>query len=80
MNVWSLQYIRDFLISCLLVIGGGHRGDVIRNMTLEEWNDRKIEENEEGNQVKYFHVLRSRAGCKRRNESAKLGGGPKVTS
>ena len=35
-----------------MVIGGGHRSDVIRNMTLEEWNDRKIEEGEdEENQV-----------------------------
>ena len=33
-------------------------------------NDRKIEENEEGNQVKYFQVLYSWAGCKRRIESA----------
>ena len=52
MNVWDKLYIRDFLIACLMVIGGGHRSDVIRNMTLEEWNDRKIEEGEdEENQV-----------------------------
>jgi hypothetical protein len=36
-------FIRDFLMSCLLVFGGGHRGDVIRNMTLEEWGDRRKE-------------------------------------
>ena len=54
MNVWDKLYIRDFLIACLMVIGGGHRSDVIRNMTLEEWNDRKIEEGEdEENQVQF---------------------------
>ena len=52
MNVWDKLYVRDFLIACLMVIGGGHRSDVIRNMTLEEWNDRKMEEgDEEENQV-----------------------------
>jgi hypothetical protein len=43
-NAWSMFYIRDLIMSCLLVFGGGHRGDVIRNMTLEEWNERRIED------------------------------------
>jgi hypothetical protein len=42
-NTWTMFFIRDFLMSCLLVFGGGHRGDVIRNMTLEEWGDRRKE-------------------------------------
>jgi hypothetical protein len=33
------------------VFGGGHRSDVIKNMTMEEWKERKIEETSAGEQV-----------------------------
>jgi hypothetical protein len=32
-NVW----VRDFLLVCLLLTAGGHRGDTLRNMTLAEF-------------------------------------------
>lgn len=41
-------------MSCLLVFGGGHRGDVIRNMTLEEWKDRRIEKAEKNLKVTFL--------------------------
>ena len=34
---WTRFEVRDFLMACLLVLGGGHRRDVIRNMTVEEF-------------------------------------------
>jgi hypothetical protein len=52
-KAWSLFYIRDLIMSCLLVFGGGHRGDVIRNMTLEEWNERRIETSDNNKKVKF---------------------------
>ena len=51
MGKWSPFYIRNLLMSCLLVFGGGHRSDVIRNMTMEEWNDRRVEIAPNGTQV-----------------------------
>ena len=32
-------------------MGGGHRSDVIKNMTLEEWNDRTTETGPNGIKV-----------------------------
>ena len=43
-GAWSKIYIRDLLLTCLLIFGGGHDDDVIRNMTVEEWNHRRLEE------------------------------------
>jgi len=34
-----------------MVMGGGHRGDVIKNLTLEEWNDRVTETGPNGRLV-----------------------------
>ena len=31
---WDKFEVRNFLMCCLLVLGGGHRSDVIRSMTL----------------------------------------------
>ena len=56
MQTWSMVYIRDFLLSCLLVMGGGHRSDVIRNMTLEEWNERTVELGAKDEQVPLFKL------------------------
>ena len=56
LNVWPISYIRDFLMACLLVIGGGHRSDVIKNMTMEEWNERRIEKSPE-NESKQVKTL-----------------------
>ncbi len=45
-------------MACLLVIGGGHRSDVIKNMTMEEWNERRFEKSpdNENKQVKHFNI------------------------
>ena len=50
-HTWSIHYIRDFIMACLMVMGGGHRSDVIKNMTLEEWNDRTTETGPNGIKV-----------------------------
>ena len=50
-HTWSITYVRDFIMACLMVMGGGHRGDVIKNMTLEEWNDRITETGPNGRLV-----------------------------
>ena len=39
-------------MACLMVMGGGHRGDVIKNMMLEEWNDRITETGPNGRLVR----------------------------
>ena len=52
-----MVYIRDFLLACLLVMGGGHRSDVIRNMTLEEWNDRTVELGAKDEQVAVLYFF-----------------------
>ena len=47
-------------MACLLVIGGGHRSDVIKNMTMEEWNERRLEKSpeNENKQVKtLWHTI-----------------------
>jgi hypothetical protein len=38
---WTKFEMRDFLMACLLVLGGGHRGEVVRNLTLEEFCEAK---------------------------------------
>ena len=57
MGKWNMFYIRNLLMACLLIFGGGHRGDVIRNMTIEEWNDRRLEETSKKKQVNTFCIL-----------------------
>lgn len=53
-HTWSISYVRDFIMACLMVMGGGHRSDVIKNMTLEEWNDRRTETGGDGSKVPYI--------------------------
>ncbi len=45
-------FVRDFLMAVLLVTGGGHRGDVIRNMTVEEFHNVRFKRREDGVEVK----------------------------
>jgi len=47
-------FVRDFLMMILLVTGGGHRGDVIRNMTVEEFHNMTFRKREDGTEVTYL--------------------------
>ena len=45
-------YIRDFLMACLLVMGGGNQDDLIQNMTVREWKARQTENAWDDEEVK----------------------------
>ena len=56
-RAWTSFHIRSLLMSCLLVFGGGHRSDVIKNMTMEEWRDRRIQESIKGEKVRTMKCM-----------------------
>ena len=53
---WSSHFVRDFLMAHLLVHGGGHRTDVVRGVTLGEWQQAQTVKNKFGTEVKVIHV------------------------
>lgn len=51
---YDRTFVCDFLMAILLVTGGEHKGDVIRNMTVEEFHNMTFRTREDGKEVTYL--------------------------